>query len=629
MCGIAGMVTAGPADAFRNAAARMAGAISHRGPDSQGVECLGPCLLVNTRLAIIDLSEHGRQPMSNADQSVWITYNGETYNAAELRLLLEARGYRFRSTTDTEVVLHLYEEFGEECVKQLRGMFAFAIWDARAAKLVLARDRLGIKPLYYAHTPNALLFASEIKALLDSGLMERKLDPEGLRAFLQLGHVPPPWTVVRQVQPLEPGHVAVWQDGKWACTEYWSLRADTPCQTAPPHEEKLAEELGAVLLEAMRNHLVSDVPVVLFLSGGTDSACLAAAALRAGARDLTAMTVGFSEKEFDESEPSRRTAEALGIPQRIITLPAGRIAADLDRVIWAMDQPTVDGLNSFWISRLAAEAGFKVALSGQGGDELFGGYESLEWFERFHGLARMLRPLPAGPLGRLFDQDSLPFRWRKLSYLFGARDPFVASQLAVKVLFLKRDLSRYLAFPLGVNGHRTEAERHLEFWAKRAEKHDLKERLAFMDIHTHLEPRLLRDMDAMSMAHSLEVRPVFLDHRLVEFLLPVPAEVRIRRKRLLLKAAERFLPASLAEDLRARPKGTFTFPFARWLSQEMCGTLDRTFAPERLHRAGVLNPLMVGGLWRRYQKSPAAVGWSRIWSLFVLQRWCELMNVSV
>ncbi len=626
MCGIAGMVVEGSAQAFAGAAQQMARAIAHRGPDSHGVECIGPCALVNTRLAIIDLSARGRQPMSSDDGAVWITYNGETYNAAELRETLEQRGHRFRSTTDTEVVLHLYLEFGESCIQRLRGMFAFAVWDARSGKLVLARDRMGIKPLYYARTGRALLFASEIKALLASGLLPRKLDPAGLRAYLQLGHVPPPWTAIQQVQPLEPGHVATWQNGRWTSSAYWSLRGDLARSGVAP--QSVGAELGEVLLDAMRKHLVSDVPILLFLSGGTDSACVAAAAREAGAGNLTAMTVGFAEEEFDESQLSRRTAEALGIPHRVVTLSAGQIGKALDHTIWAMDQPTIDGLNSYWISRLAAEAGFKVALSGQGGDELFGGYASHRWFARFDRMARWLHPLPARPFINLFDRDTLPFRWRKLSYLFAERDPFLASQLAVKVMFLDRDVRTLLAPPFAANGRTPEAHLHLAYWAKRVEKQGLKEKLSFMDIHTHLEPRLLRDMDAMSMAHSLEVRPVFLDHCLVEFLLPLPSDIRMHQKRLLLEATRRFLPEALHRDLLARPKRTFTFPFARWLSRELREEMQQTFAPERLRAAGVLDPGAVGRLWRRYVRQPESVGWSRIWNLFVLQRWCEASHVS-
>ena len=288
----------------------------------------------------------------------------------------------------------------------------------------------------------------------------------------------------------------------------------------------------------------------------------------------------------------------------------------------------MDGLNSYWISKLGAEAGFKVALSGQGGDELFGGYDSLAWFERFNTVARWARLLPANPFGRLLDQNAFPFRWRKLSYLIGADDPFVAAQLAVKVLFLDRDVGELMSPSFAHNGHPAEARDHLEYWSKQVENEDLRERLAFMDIHTHLEPRLLRDLDAMSMAHSIEVRPVFLDHRVVEFLLPVPSSIRMQQKRLLLDAAKAFLPPALLADLASRRKRTFTFPFQRWLSHDLRNVLKEAFAPDRLRLTGILEPAAVNRLWDRYKRSEGAVGWSRIWNLFVLQRWCEIMQVS-
>jgi len=318
----------------------------------------------------------------------------------------------------------------------------------------------------------------------------------------------------------------------------------------------------------------------------------------------------------------------LSTPDGPVTLEASRVAADLDHAIWALDQPSVDGLNSYWISKLAAEAGFKVALSGQGGDELFGGYPSLAWFGRFTAVARWARPLPATLFGRVLDRPALPFRWRKLSYLIGADDPFVASQMAVKILFLDRDVAGLLSPALGQNGHHAEAERHLSHWSRLVEQEDLLERLAFMDIHTHLEPRLLRDLDAMSMAHSIEVRPVFLDHRLVEFLLPVPSGIRIQQKRLLLDAAKSFLPRNLLEDLETRRKRTFTFPFKRWITRDLHRTMQEAFSQRRLGSQQVLEFGAVDDLWRRYVRSEPSVGWSRIWSLFVLQRWCEIMQVS-
>lgn len=625
MCGIAGIATLSPSEALLPAAESMAAAMKHRGPDSQGVQEFPSCLLVNARLSIVDLSDRARMPMSSPDRQTWITYNGETYNAAALRSELVSRGHSFLTTSDTEVVLHLYLEFGERFVEKLRGMFAFAIWDTREEKLVLGRDRLGIKPLYLYELAGQLIFASELKALLASGFVPRQLDPRGLRAFLQLGHIPPPWSAIRGIVPLPPGHLGVWKGGQWRTEAYWTL---SPRSSNSPLPDQLSSELSDTLVDAMRNHLVSDVPVLIFLSGGTDSACLAALAQAAGARNLSAMTVGFDEAEFDESRLTRRTAEALGIPLEVVKLEARRVEADLDHAVWALDEPSVDGLNSYCISKLGAEAGFKVALSGQGGDELFGGYESLGWFERFNKVARWARPVPAAPFGRLLDQNAFPFRWRKLSYLIGADDPFVAAQLAVKVLFLERDVRELVSPSMDRNGDHAEAREHLAYWSKQVEKEDLRERLAFMDIHTHLEPRLLRDLDAMSMAHSIEVRPVLLDHRVVEFLLPVPSSIRMRQKRLLLDATKPFLPPALLADLESRRKRTFTFPFQRWLSRDLRHVLREAFAPERLRRAGILEPAAVNHLWERYERSEGAVGWSRIWNLFVLQRWCELMQVS-
>jgi asparagine synthase (glutamine-hydrolysing) len=626
MCGIAGLVTASSAEPFRPAAERMAEALHHRGPDSQGIASLGECLLVNARLAIVDLSERGRQPMSNAAGNVWITYNGETYNADELREQLIARGHQFRSTTDTEVVLHLYEEYGECCVEAIRGMFAFAIWDARTSKLVLARDRMGIKPLYVARSGEQLIFGSELKTLLASGLVERRLDPNSLQIYLQLGHVPPPRTMVQGVQPLEPGHVATWQNGVWTTRSFWNLK---PCESSgpSPHPDALASELSEVLLGAMKKHLVADVPILLFLSGGTDSACLGGLARSAGAQNLQAMTVGFGEEEFDETDLTRRTARALDLPLQVVTLAPSQVTSELDQAIWALDQPSVDGLNSYWISKLAAGAGYKVAISGQGGDEFFGGYTSIAWFERFAAIARWTRHLPAGSSSILFDRSGFPFRWRKLAYLFGGSDAFLASQLAVKVLFPDRDVSQLLVGTLGESSRPLEAARHLSAWAHQVEGYDMLERLSFMDVHTHLEPRLLRDMDAMSMAHSIEVRPVLVDHKLVDFLMSVPASVRLRQKRLLLQAATRFLPSPLLADLGSRGKRTFTFPFVRWLGREMRPTLEEVFSRKRLTAVGIFSFDAVQAVWNQYRRSPAAVGWSRIWSLFVLERWCELMGV--
>lgn len=624
MCGIAGIVGDTSAEALLPAAQSMAAALRHRGPDNCGVISSAGCLLVNTRLAILDLSERGRQPMFNSGRTVWITYNGETYNASELRHDLIEKGFSFQSTTDTEVVLHLYEQYGEHCVEKMRGMFAFAIWDARERKLLLARDRLGIKPLYYARQNGKLIFASELQCLLASSLIERRVNPQALSLYLQLGHVPYPRTMIDGVVPLPPGHVATWQDGVWNLRAYWALDGYWQPNKKPLSGE--VDQLSDLLLEAMRAHLISDVPIVLFLSGGTDSACLAALAQNAGAENVTALSIGFAEPEFDETEFSRQTARALGLPFKSVALRPERVVTGVDDCIDAMDEPTVDGLNSFWISKIAADEGFKVALSGQGGDELFGGYTSWKWFERFARIAAWTSRFPSG-FSRLFDREQWPYRWRKLSYLFRDQNAFLASQIAVKALFLETDIARLLTPVVAKSSPSAEALDYLRNCASHFRGKDHRQILALMDICTHLQPRLLRDLDVMSMAHSLEVRPPFLDDRVVEFVLSMRGPAPVRPKELLLQSMRRFMPADLIANLKSRAKRTFTIPFATWLAHDLKPLLAEAFSPGRLRNGGVLEPAAVRRVWERFQRFPAAVGWTRIWSLFVLARWCESRNV--
>lgn len=635
MCGIAGIVLRHPLQPSRDAVDRMLAAIRHRGPDGGGSQSIGSCALGNVRLAIVDLTERGAQPMSNDDGSVWITYNGETYNAAELRLYLEGRGYRFRSATDTEVVLRAYEEFGNEVVSKLRGMFAFAIWDANRNRLLLTRDRLGIKPLYIAPIPNGLIFASEVRAFRASGLIPATLDPRGARVFLRLGHIPPPWSALCGVEPLAPGEMAVWRDGELQRSIYWKLPQSLLKSNSNSAETTNDADFGVreTLLRAARLHQMSDVPMALFLSGGVDSAAVAALMQASGAAELTALTVGFREDQassgFDESESSRCTARQLGLPHRILNLSAAEMAGSLENALWAMDQPTMDGLNTYWISRAAAAAGFKVALSGQGGDELFGGYTSLRWFEQFERIAATLRGLPSRAGRIILDHAGLPIRWRKLAYLVGADDPFVAAQLAVRVLFPHSDVDKLLARNLAVDSAspHTEAEEHIQYWAAQVANGDQLEKIAFLDIHAHLQPRLLRDGDAMSMAHSLELRPLLLDHAVVERVMSLPAGGRMNHKRLLLSALRGLMPGALFSEIASRPKRTFTFPFSRWLSGPWRGEIENAFDPSRVRAAGILQSEAVTRLWREYQRSPEKIGWSRIWTLFVLQRWSEIMSV--
>lgn len=625
MCGIAGIASRAEVASSGPTVRRMVEALKHRGPDGSGVRDCGMCVLGNTRLAIVDLSERGRMPMCNEDGTVWITYNGECYNAPGLRTRLQSRGHQFKSTTDTEVVLHLYEEFGESCAAQLRGMFAFAIWDDREKRLLLVRDRLGIKPLYFSRENVGIAFASEIKALLASDRVSRDADPRGLRAFLQLGHIPPPGTAVKSISALRPGHLAVWKDGQFEERPYWHF--PRPIKESSVAREETVEGLRGILQESSRLQLMSDVPIGLFLSGGVDSAVLGSLMRSVGANQLTALTIGFAESQFDESAASRETAQLLGIPHQVIRLDPASITESLDSAIWAMDEPTVDGLNAYWISRAAAEAGFKVALSGQGGDELFGGYESIDWFGRFNTVASRLRHVPPIAGRYIFDRHSLPFRWRKLSYLVGADDPFIAAQMAVRILFLEED-TRHLLNPSLEDRDGWDASHLIAAAASESKDDPILDRIAFLDFAAHLVPRLLRDGDAMSMAHSVEVRPIFLDHVVVEQVMSLPAAIRLQKKKLLLDATRSLSPPALYESLATRPKWTFTFPFSHWLGRDLRPAMDAALQSNG-NSSKVLNSTEVQKVWRRYQAKPGAVGWSRVWSLFVLARWCQTMRVGI
>ncbi|HKX17086.1 MAG TPA: asparagine synthase (glutamine-hydrolyzing), partial [bacterium] len=375
ICGVFGPHPAGP-EALRTATIRMAAALSHRGPDDEGVwtEAAGRVSLGNRRLAIIDLSPAGHQPMADAAGQIVLTYNGEIYNFRELRSDLAASGYPFRGHSDTEVILALYLREGIEMCRKLRGMFALALWDGRTRSLVLARDRLGIKPLYYTHVGGRWIFASEIRALRASGLVSARPDAAALAAFLRLGSVPGPTTAFAGVHELPPATVLVADEtGGVAQRRYWEIPAP---EAVAPDAGVTADELRARLADAVARHLISDVPLGVFLSGGVDSAAIVALMREAGHERVRTFSITFPDSEVDEGPDAARLAVRYETEHTAGEVRGADVADDLDRVIAAMDQPTIDGLNTYYVSRMTRASGTIVALSGLGGDELFGGYAS-------------------------------------------------------------------------------------------------------------------------------------------------------------------------------------------------------------------------------------------------------------
>jgi asparagine synthase (glutamine-hydrolysing) len=638
MCGIAGLVVNPTAAVDVEAAlGAMRDALAHRGPDGEGTfrSPDGRVGLVNRRLAVVDLSPAAAMPMRNASGTVWITYNGEIYNAAALRGELTARGAAFRSASDTEVILHGYETWGTEVVQRLRGMFAFAIYDARERpaglqRLFLARDRLGIKPLYYAALPEVFAFASELKGLQASGMVPGKLSPAGLVGYLLLGSVPAPVTVYDGIQALEPGCVLRLEVGGSTTSiphiqRYWSF---------PPPAEPAAQicdpvgEVRALLDDAVRSHLVSDVPLGAFLSGGLDSSAVVTLMRAAHKGPIRTCSMVFEEAEYSEAPYACAVARAVGAEHHERVVTADEVRKELEHVLGAMDQPTIDGVNTYFVAQTARQAGLTVALSGLGGDELFGGYSNT-----FRGVPRVWRAVRTArrvPGGARLIQAGLHAlaggsRWLKVTEALARPASAASAYLACRGLFTPSEVRSLVGPELwaaasatfdplraineavgegGGVGNGWRPTRAGAFgWVSRAE------------LSLYTRHQLLRDTDVMSMAHGLEVRVPFLDHVLVEGVLRLPPTVHrngSRPKALLQAALGDHLPA----PIRARrAKQGFTFPFAEWLR----GPLREPCADWQRGLAELLRPEAVAAVEQAWAAGRAH--WSRPWALAVLGGW--------
>ncbi len=629
MCGIAGIL-AYPTHTLPDLLDRlsaMAQAMLHRGPDDGGVYISpdGRAGLANRRLAIRDLSPAAHMPMSNAAGDLWITYNGEIYNADELRAELERLDYRFRSHSDTEVILHGYQAWGEGILPRLRGMFAFAILDQRPAapdnggRLFLARDRLGIKPLYYAWTTDAFVFASELKAVQASGLASREISPAGLVGYLMLGSVPNPWTIYRDVQALEPAcslTIALDHPVSAPPAPYWQM----PTDTVPTTKAEAVEQVRELLSESVRVRLISDVPLGAFLSGGLDSSAVVALMRQATAGTLRTCSMVFEESAYTEAPYARAMAEAVGAEHYERTITVHDLADAWDRVLAAMDQPSIDGVNTYFVSQTAREAGLTVALSGLGGDELFGGYSNT-----FHGVPQMLRALrmvnaiPAGAVLARAAVGLWPDYRRNRIYDALRRSPSRASAyLTRRGLFSPGEVQALVSPDLWLQAQRDfDPVQHIAArtdldsngvtdttsWVSRAE------------LRTYTHHQLLRDTDVMSMAHSLEVRVPLLDHRLVEAVLRLPGEVVLDNasgpKSLLTEALGDRLPPLVRQR---QGKQGFTFPFALWLRGALESKAEAVL--RQVQRTGWLQPAAVEDVFQAHHAGRAH--WARLWAFVAL-----------
>ena len=621
MCGIAGFVSLTPPSAPETVLHRMTGAIRHRGPDESGSRVSPPAFLGHRRLSIIDLAT-GQQPMTNEDRSLWITYNGEIFNHADLRPELEKAGHRYHTHCDTETILHAYEQYGPECVCRFRGMFAFAIWDSRNRTLFCARDRLGIKPLYYFWDGRVFAFASEIKALLQHPSISASFDPALLPEYLAFGYTSSERTLFSNIRKLMPGHFLTLElDASQphpATKRYW----DIPAVSEPEKrdDQDWIRECRARLEETVRMRLMSDVPLGMFLSGGVDSSAIAALMKRMVSTPVETFSVGYREQQFSELHFARQVANAIGTDHHEIVIGADDFFNTLPKLIWHEDEPIAwpSSVSLYFVSMLASER-VKVVLTGEGSDELFGGYSRYHFYQWNRKWLSAWNLLPAGlrrwTRARVADSRLLSSSLRrKLQHTFIGRGEDLNS------LFLD---NFYCAFSAAQQNallaEPTELDPYANFlacWNARAGT-DLS-RMLYADQKTYLV-ELLMKQDQMSMASSIESRVPFLDHPLVEFAARVPADLKIRNgvgKYIFKRAVEDILP----HDIIYRKKMGFPTPLRRWLTEPAAESLLAGLADRSGFLASYLDLSEVSRVLQRH-RSGIEDATDRLWRLLNLHLW--------
>lgn len=631
MCGIAGIFHP-QRELAEFGVTAMTAAQTHRGPDDEGIETFavpgGSLALGQRRLAILDLSPAGHQPMTHLDTGDWIIFNGEIYNYPALRRELEASGARFRSRCDTEVILHAYARWGTDCFDRLYGMFAIALYDRAQQRLILARDPLGIKPLYYAWTDNGLVFASELRALVATGLVRREIDRRALVGLLAYGAVPQPLTLYCNVRLLEPGTWIAVDLARAAgspqpppdAQRYWRFPQPQPT----PDYQATLETLRSLLAGAVRSHLLSDVPLGIFLSSGLDSSTVAALSATVAPDAVQTFTVGFAEhRALDENPVAVETARRLGIEHHRIELSEAEVLEQTRRYLAALDQPTLDGLNTFIIAGAVRAQGIKVALSGLGGDELFGGYPS---FHQVPQLVRWLSRTAIIPAGLRCIAAGLCFVNQAKAQRQKARELAATPPTVRNLYFRRRRLfsdQELEAFGLAA------ADLHLneDFLPPESQPDaalaglDPQAAISVLESRFYMGNMLLRDADVFGMAHGLEIRVPLLDRALLDYVFALPGQWRVRRgaqnKPLLADA----MAGRLNPEIQHLPKRGFSLPQAAWMAGPLRPQFEHLIA--RIADSGLLAPGAVQTAWRDFLTDRAGPTWSRAWTLGVLGVWLD------
>ena len=617
----------------------MVTAMIHRGPDDSGTFDDARVALGMARLSVIDLNPTGHQPMSNPEKTIWIVYNGEVYNFQSEREHLENLGYRFVSSSDTEVILRLYQHYGDDFLLRLRGMFALAIYDLRKGKgrerLLLARDHLGIKPLLYAEVGNRLIFVSEIKAILASGLVPREVDPESLRLLLTYGSISQPKTILRGVKMLLPAHRLIFENGRSRCERYWSLGVNRrPEIGSLPYPEQV-EAMSAALEESVRLQMVSDVPLGAFLSGGVDSSILVAMMTRLAGRRIKTFSVGFDKEgaAIDESEDARKTAAFLGADHTHVIVRGGDVRERILQIASGLDQPTVDGVNSYFVS-WAARQSVTVAISGTGGDELFAGYP---WFinmsmEAGQSFSAKTKILAAFSRQRIFD-PLIHTRWREPLHQLRMSAGFLSRYALQYQIYGSLGAGAMLAPDLRAGVNLGIAEQFELQKIDELADETILQRVSALCLRGYTNNQLLRDIDSASMAHSLEVRVPFLDSILADITLSLPDESKLYppatmddslppdtyralgAKRILIDVGRSLLP----KDFDIQPKRGFAMPFDTWLRGPLRDILQDALSETTVKKRGWFDPAEVNKIKNNF--SSGTISWPYPWLLMMTEVW--------
>jgi asparagine synthase (glutamine-hydrolysing) len=618
MCGIAGFVDRDPAEALSHEARAflvhdMCGVLRHRGPDDEGVLVGEGVAMGMRRLSVIDVAT-GHQPIANEDGTVWVVFNGEIYNYRALRAELEARGHVFRTATDTETIVHAFEEWGEAAFIRLRGMFAVAVWDTRTRRLTLVRDRAGIKPLYYADTPRRLVFGSEIKAVLASGTIEPALDPSALDHYLSYLYTPPDASIFEGVRKLPPGHLLQWVGGRATVRPYWSIAPDEPFEGT---EDEAVAVLGGILADAVSSQMVSDVPIGAFLSGGLDSSVVVGLMARASSRPVRTFSIGFEEPQFNELDAARTVSRHFGTDHHEQVVRPDAVGV-LDALVGHFDEPFADAsaIPTWYVSQLAGEH-VTVVLSGDGGDELFGGYDRYLPHPRVAAFDRW-----AGPAGRCVAGAAwswLPRGYRGRNFLRHVGQDRRGRYADAVAYFRPDDKRALFSADLRRQLDAGAAETSLLRRFERFERLEWPSQMMRVDFETYLPEDVLTKVDRMSMAHSIESRVPLLDESVVRFASTLPAVMKIRgrsRKHLFRRVAGSIVPP----DILGRRKQGFAVPIGAWLRGPLRDVFADVLQSPRTRQRGYFQPSCVDRLMDEHL-SGRREHTLRLWQLLVFELW--------